>query len=84
MKMLIKEIVKLEELIDYSDKIKISVSSKDVYWHIDHSLKFIIGVCNTLKKSNPQHYMWRFNFIRLIVFTNGSIPRGKGKAPKSS
>lgn len=59
---------------------KISIAS--VGWHIDHSLKVIIGVSSFLKTSNPGDYQWKFNKWRFIVFALGSIPRGKAKAPK--
>jgi len=79
-----REIVKLKAFIDHPDQINLEISNEGVYWHIDHSLKFIIGVCNTLKQSNPNNYKWRFNLLRLYVFTAGNLPRGKGKAPISS
>lgn len=59
-----------------------TVSNKPIIWHIDHSLRVIIGIANTLNKSNPKEYTWKFNWLRSIVFFRGKIPRGKGRAPK--
>lgn len=73
----------LEQKIAHFDAINLKVSSKGVDWHIDHSLRVIVGIIQTLKKSNPTDYQWKFNAIRTYVLTKGSIPRGKGKAPQS-
>lgn len=78
-----KIIYHLEQKISHNDIINLKISSKGVHWHIDHSLKVINGVVNYLKKSNPEDYHWKFNFIRTFILVKGSIPRGKGKAPKS-
>lgn len=59
------------------------ISAASVGWHIDHCLKVIHNVCEALKSSDPQMYKSNFNFIRLYIFLRGSIPRGKGEAPKS-
>lgn len=64
------------------ETINSSVSKASVGWHIDHSLKVINVVCESLKNSNPVEYLWKFNKIRFIIYTIGFIPRGKGKAPK--
>ncbi|MBT8384256.1 MAG: hypothetical protein KJO83_00950 [Bacteroidia bacterium] len=82
--MLLEKIINdLEQKIDHADKLAANISEKAVDWHIDHSLKVIIAVVNALQNSDPADYKWKFNFIRFYIFTVGSIPRGKGKAPKS-
>ena len=73
----------VEEFINAPDKSSPEVSSKSIYWHIDHLLKVITGICYMLKKSDPDDYQWEFNLSRLYIFTIGSIPRGKGRAPKA-
>lgn len=73
----------LEQKVSPTDSTNPKISSKGVHWHIDHSLKVINGVVNSLKKSNPENYKWKFNFIRTFILVKGSIPRGKAKAPKS-
>ncbi len=77
-----KELKQLEDYIHSFEKIKLSVSSKSIGWHLDHSLKVINSVINALKKSNPKDYTWRFNLTRTFVYTLNYFPRGKGKAPK--
>ena len=78
-----KELDELEKMISGSNTINIKVSAKGVDWHIDHSLKVVNGICGILKKSDPSTYKWKFSFPRLVIFTLGSIPRGKGRSPKS-
>lgn len=73
----------LEGKLQWKDSINNAVSSADVAWHIAHSLKVIINVVAALKKSDPMHYRWRFNFNRYFVCFLGYIPRGRGKAPNS-
>ena len=79
---LIPFIKKLERYISVKDKRKNSISTSDVAWQIDHSLKVINLVSETLLKSNPEDYKRNFNTWRLLLFTIGYFPRGKVKAPK--
>ena len=76
---LIKE---LESYIAVKDKRNDVVSKSDVAWQIDHSLKVLNLVSDSIINSNPEDYKWRFNKWRLLFFTLGYIPRGKGRAPK--
>ncbi|TYA52976.1 DUF1569 domain-containing protein [Formosa maritima] len=76
---LIKE---LENYIEFKDKINKLVSTSDVAWQIDHSLKVFNLVSETLLNSNPELYTSKFNKWRLLLFTIGYFPRGKVKAPK--
>lgn len=78
-----KELDQLEKMISGANAINTKVSAKGVDWHIDHSLKVVNGICGTLRKSDPSVYKWKFSFPRLVIFTLGSIPRGKGRSPKS-
>jgi hypothetical protein len=77
---LLKEI---EAKIDFREHKNIVVSESDVAWHLDHSLKVIIGVIATLKKTNPENYQWKFNFKRTVVMALNKFPRGKAKAPET-
>lgn len=77
-----KELAEIEYFIEKFDKQNHKVSTKGIDWHLDHSLKVIIGVCGQLKKSDPSNYQRKFNIIRLFVYTFNFFPRGKGKAPK--
>jgi hypothetical protein len=76
-------IQQLENNLVHSHKENINVSSVNVAWHIDHSLKVLNGISQTALQSDPKDYKWSFNFIRILVFLKGGIPRGKGKAPDS-
>jgi len=78
-----KELTEIEKLIEKYDRQNINVSSKGIDWHLDHSLKVIISVCGQLKKSDPSAYQWKFNAIRIFVYTFNFFPRGKGRSPKS-
>ena len=80
---------KLERLIEnlefYLDKhtvLNTKVSKVNVGWHIDHSLKVINKVVETLKASNPKSYKNNFSFLGRIFFMLGFFPRGKAKVPK--
>lgn len=77
-----KELKRLQELIEEPNSLNSNYSQKPTYWHIDHSLKVIIGISTMLKKSHPEHYKSSFNFKRWWYFFRGKIPRGVGHAPK--
>jgi hypothetical protein len=76
-------IVELESKIKSKDAFNSKVSHEDVSWHIAHSLKVIYNILKVLQNSNPEEYRWKFNRNRSFVYLFNSIPRGKGKAPKS-
>ena len=59
-----KELNQLEKYTNSFEEFKPSVSSKNVGWHVDHSLKVINSVINTLKESKPKNYKWKFNIMR--------------------
>lgn len=79
---LIPLIKELESYIEVKDKRNDSVSTSDVAWQIDHSLKVFNLVSETLLNSNTELYSSKFNKWRLLCFTIGYFPRGKVKAPK--
>ena len=79
---LIPLIKKLESYLDVKEKRNDKVSTSDVAWQIDHSLKVFNLVSETLLNSNPKDYKSRFNKWRLLLFTLGYFPRGRVKAPK--
>ncbi|WP_462223534.1 DinB family protein [Flavobacterium sp.] len=81
--------MQLEQLIGLLEKKTIhssnensTISSVNVAWHIDHSLKVINSVIATLQKSDAK-YRWDFNWKRMYFFLRKSIPRGKARAPKA-
>ena len=58
------------------------ISSSDVGWHVEHILLTMNAVITAAKESNPENYKWSFKFLKLVVFTLKSIPRGRAKAPQ--
>jgi len=77
------ELDKIERYLEHKDRVNGTVSEVNVAWHLDHSLKVVNEICDALQSSNPNDYKRKFNFLRTVVFAKGSIPKGKGRAPKS-
>jgi hypothetical protein len=74
----------LDELYNYVEQahqINTAVSSVNVGWHIEHSSLVIIKIIETVSKSDPNNYKWKFNLKRSFVFYLKKFPRGKAKAP---
>lgn len=81
--MLLKtQIQEIEKSLDHFNKTNTEVSEKGVDWHLDHTLRVINGISGILIESKPEDYKWKFNFYKTAILLKGSIPRGKGKAPK--
>lgn len=78
-----EQIASLDALINDRDALDLSVSKVSVAWHLDHSLKTIIGICEALQHSNPKTYKWRANVSRTMSLTFNYIPRGRAQSPKS-
>src|SRR4051794_31472812 len=74
---------RLELMIINADKINTSVSSSPVRWHIEHSLLVINNVIDRLNKSDSKQYKPKFSLLKTLIYTTGTIPRGKVKAPKT-
>lgn len=68
--------------IPHYDKTNPKVTATSVGWHLEHILLVITNVLKAVEISDPKQYKWEFNFARLMILTMGSIPRGRGKAPK--
>jgi hypothetical protein len=83
MKELQSLINELELSLIESDRSDPRISVSNVGWHIEHSLLVLNAITDALARSNPADFKKSFNFIRILVFTFGKIPRGKGKAPGS-
>lgn len=73
----------LEQHILLLDKTNTAVSKASVGWHIEHSLKVLTQIVDAIEKSDSNAYKWRFNLIGALVLGLNTIPRGKGKAPKT-
>ncbi len=76
-----KEIATLEQYIEHSDKLNDAVSEAPTGWHIDHSLRVIIGVCKLLQRSDPNEYKKQFNLKWKGILVTKVFPRGKIQAP---
>jgi hypothetical protein len=72
----------LETKISHCETVNPEISNGNVAWHIEHSLLTLEGITDFLIESNPDHYKWRFNFIRIVVLTMKKIPRGRAKSPE--
>ncbi len=72
-----------ESYLPHADRLNPEVSQAEVAWHLDHMLKVINNICEILSNSNPSAYKWNPNILKSAVFLSGSMPRGRGKAPKS-
>ncbi len=77
------ELNKIEHYLIHRDSLNKEVSKVAVGWHLDHSLKVINGICDSLQISNPEAYKRKFNIARTFSFTFGFIPRGRAQSPKS-
>ncbi|MEM7108228.1 MAG: hypothetical protein AAF519_08380 [Bacteroidota bacterium] len=76
------EMTDLESKLPYCDYREGSVSKVSVAWHIDHSLKVINRITDSLRSSNAKDYRYTPNPLRTLVFATGKMRRGKGRAPE--
>ena len=83
MDFLVEELSQVAMLVPFRDSLNEKISKVDVAWHLDHILKVINRVYDSLEASDTEAYSWNLNPARLLVFTSGELPRGKGKAPAS-
>ena len=75
------ELRMLEGFIPHRDSLNTDVSKVDVAWHLDHSLKVILAIIDSLEASDHKNLKRSFNPGRTLVLVSGKIPRGGGKAP---
>ena len=68
--------------VEHEHQLNTAVSSVNVGWHIEHTSLVIIKIIETVIKSDPKKYKWKFSLIRLIIFLKNKFPRGKAKAPE--
>lgn len=81
-KVLNKLLTQIEENIPNKDKTNPKITTSNIGWQLDHSLKVFNAVSQWTIASNPKDYKRQFNFWRTVLFPIGYIPRGKVKAPK--
>ena len=72
----------LESYIPHSKSVAVNVSKAAVAWHLDHSLRVLNAVAESMSKSDPTLFRNNFTFIGKICLKIGFFPRGKAKAPE--
>ncbi|WP_298878794.1 DUF1569 domain-containing protein [uncultured Polaribacter sp.] len=80
--MLDKELQLINKYTNHYKTVNLKVSKSSVGWHLDHSLKVINLVNDTIKKSKESDFKKEFSGLRLLTFTFGFFPRGKARSPK--
>lgn len=78
-----EQLVTIEGFFDKKDISNPEVSKSGVGWHLDHILKVINNISDSLAISNPSDYTSTFNTQRVFVLTTGFIPRGAAQAAAS-
>ncbi|MEM9836905.1 MAG: DUF1569 domain-containing protein [Bacteroidota bacterium] len=71
----------IEDLVPLRDSLNESVSKVDVAWHLDHALKVVNKLYESLESSRPEAYKYQFSLIRTLAFAWGDFPRGIAKSP---
>jgi hypothetical protein len=72
----------LENKIPFSEKINTKISQAPAGWHIQHSLLVGLQIIQSVERSDPADYQYKFNLPKFLVYTLNKIPRGKAKAPE--
>ncbi len=80
---LLSQVDLIESYIAQRDVRNTEVSKADVAWHLDHMLKTILAIGETLSDSNPELYESSFSFIGTMSLTFNYIPRGRAQSPAS-
>jgi len=68
--------------LDQFEKQNTNISNWSVGKQIEHCILAAEKITGALESSKPEDYKRTFKPLKLIVFTSGTIPRGKGKAPE--
>jgi len=74
-------IAEVELNIKNRDHKNTAISQVDVAWQLDHILKVINRVSDTLLQSKPADYKTNINAGRVFTLTGGYIPRGFAQSP---
>ncbi len=78
---LMRTLAQLSVALRHKDELNTQISEANVAWHIDHSLRVINAVYDSLKNSDPADYKSEVNPVRSYVLDNKRIKRGVAKAP---
>lgn len=77
-----EQVAELESYVPKMELLEPSVSSASVGWQIDHDLRVLSGVLQSIRQEPIKTFQPKFSFKKSIIFALGIIPRGKVKAPK--
>ncbi len=77
------QLKEIESLVQFRDQKDSNISEADVEWHLDHMLKVINRIYDSLEKSDPEEFSWSPNPLKALVFFTGTMKRGVGKSPDS-
>ena len=77
------QLLEVEQYFAQRDIQNEAVSQANIAWHLDHTLKTINRITETLRASNPEQYHSKFNIQRIVVHTSGVIPRGRAQSPQN-
>lgn len=80
---LLPQLSEIENKIESRDVKNNEVSKADVAWHLDHMLKTINRLTDSLESSDPTVYESSFNVPRIMSLTAGLIPRGRAESPQN-
>jgi len=75
-------VLRFEASLTYADKSAPVISDRGVDWHLEHCLKIVVAISDTLEQSNPNEYRPKFSFWKSIILWTGYMPRGRAKSPK--
>ena len=79
---LMRILAQLSVTLRHKDEVNKKISEVSVAWHIDHSLRVINAVFDSLQKSDPKKYVDEANPVRAYVLENKIIKRGVAESPK--
>ncbi|MEL6812141.1 MAG: DUF1569 domain-containing protein [Bacteroidota bacterium] len=73
----------IEQKIQFRDELNPKVSQVAVAWHLDHMLKTINGISDSLVASDPTTFENGLKPIGRLSLTLNFIPRGQAESPAS-
>lgn len=77
-----KQLDSIESYISKQETVNLKISKVPIGWHLDHSLKVMNKVIETMKNSDPKLYTDNFKLLGKVLITLNYFPVGKAKAPK--
>tara|TARA_R110001632_G_scaffold137043_2_gene252682 strand:+ start:5883 stop:6338 length:456 start_codon:yes stop_codon:yes gene_type:complete len=81
MKALENRLQLIESYISDAERLNPKVSKVNVAWQLDHSLKVINSVINSMKSSDPTLFKDNFSVLGKLLLKLNFFPKGKAKSP---